>query len=109
MFSFPLSSNSFINLKLKPYRLGKALSAPRTQSGAISSSRLPAVSGKNNQTITGAISERVQTTAIEVQLDPKIGYSSDTALSPSMPAAVATIARKPVAVERYRVGNSSVP
>ena len=75
----------------------------------MSSSRLPAVSGRNNQTITGAISYMTQSTLIEVQFDSNTVYISDTAVRPSIHAAVDTIALKPIAVDRYRVGKSSVP
>lgn len=55
------------------------------------------------------MSDMAQSTLIEVQFDSNTVYISDTAVRPSIPAAVETIARNPVAVERYRVGKSSVP
>jgi len=70
---------------------------------------LPAVSGKNTQTITGAINEMAHSTLIDTQMESNMTKSTETELNPTIAATVETIDRNPVAVDRYLVGKSSVP
>ena len=57
----------------------------------------------------GANREITHNTAIAVQFEEKTTYSIETAVKPKMEAKVETTPLNPVAVERYLVGNNSVP